>query len=366
MLLVGCGGLGSPCGLYLAAAGIGKIGLLDYDKVDTSNLHRQIVHSESTIGMQKTESALERLQTLNSNLQYEVISSKLSRANAVDIIEKFDIVVDGSDNAPTRYMVSDACVISKKPLVSGAALKFEGQLTTYNYDENTPCYRCLFPSPPPAHTVTNCSDGGVLGVVPGIIGSLQALEVIKIALGMKPSYAGRMLLFDGLGGQFREVKIRNKKVDCAACGTNPTINRELIDYEKFCGTPACEQARMQNILTLDERITCREYKSILDQKQSHLLIDVRPSVQANIVKLENAINIPLETIVKGEGLKQIEHLIEEKSVKQVYFMCRRGIASQQACRVVKERLNFDSVEFKDVIGGITSWSEEIDPSVPVY
>lgn len=366
VLLIGCGGLGSPCGLYLAAAGIGKIGLLDHDKVDSSNLHRQIVHTESTLGVPKTESAKKTLEALNSTLQYETISTKLSQHNAVDIIEKFDVIVDGSDNAPTRYMVSDACVISKKPLVSGAALKFDGQITTYNYDKSTPCYRCLFPMPPPANTVTNCSDGGVLGVIPGIIGSLQALEVIKIALGRKPSYAGQMLLFDGLKGQFREIKLRERKLDCVACGTNASITRQLVDYEKFCGTPACDVAKMQNILAPDERITCKEYKAIYDQNEPHLLIDVRPSLQANIVKLENSINIPLDQIVRGDGLQQINNLVKEKSAKSVYFMCRRGIASQQACRFVKENFPQNSIQCKDIIGGITAWSEEVDPSVPVY
>ncbi|XP_074602916.1 ubiquitin-like activating enzyme 4 [Brevipalpus obovatus] len=367
VLIVGCGGLGSPCSYYLAAAGIGKIGLVDHDKVEISNLHRQIVHSEATLGMEKSVSAKKSLESLNSSVEYQTISHRLTRSNAVEIIENYDIIVDGSDNAPTRYMVSDASCVAGKPLVSGAALKFDGQLTTYHYDENTPCYRCLFPSPPNPNTVTNCSDGGVLGVIPGIIGSLQALEVIKIALGKRPSYAGKMLLFDGLGGEFRDIVIRNRQKDCIACGDNPTITRDLIDYEQFCGTPLCDQSQSLKILAPEERISCHDYKKILDQNEPHLLIDVRPALQANIVKLDNAINIPLDQLVRGDGLQRIEDLADSgpEPIKKIYFICRKGNASQQACRFAQETLG-QSYELKDIVGGMTSWSNEVDSSVPVY
>lgn len=368
ILIVGAGGLGCPAGLYLTAAGFGKIGFIDNDLVDRSNLHRQVLHNEERVGMPKVDSALKTLGPLNSSINLEAIPTRIDRTNALSIIENYNLVLDATDNAMTRYLLSDACVILKKPLISGAALRFEGQMTVYNFDANTPCYRCLFPNPPPPGTVTNCSDGGVLGVVPGIIGSLQALEAIKIAIGQKPSYAGQMLLFDGLNGVFRNIKLRGKKADCISCGTGAVIGPELIDYEAFCGTPACSGGL--KILDQTERVSCQAYKnSVLDGNVRHLLIDVRPKVQTDMSKVDHAIPISLEQFMKGDGIQVLNDMLEkEVEVKSVYVMCRRGNASQKAVRFLKDnidRIDVD-VEIKDIIGGIEAWSAEVDPTVPVY
>lgn len=375
VLVVGAGGLGCPSSLYLTAAGIGRLGLIDSDVVDTSNLHRQTLHSEATIGQPKTDSAVDRLRQLNSNVEFEKHQVRLSAENAMNIIKNYDIVIDGTDNPMARYLLSDVCVLLKKPMVSGSALQWEGQLTVYNYDEDTPCYRCLFPKPPAPGTVTNCADGGVIGVVPGIIGNIQALEAIKIAAGLKPSYAGTLLLFDGLTGQFRKVELRKRKDDCVSCGNNPTITKELIDYDAFCGIK-CDSAQQLKILEPEERVTVEEYKQVLDSNEPHLLIDVRPQLQQDIVKLDNAISIPLGQIVKGDGIDKITTLIGEKLdqtsdvKKKIFFMCRRGNASQKAVRELKNRLGTkiedDNLEIKDVIGGISKWGEKIDPEMPMY
>ncbi|XP_053200513.1 adenylyltransferase and sulfurtransferase MOCS3-like [Panonychus citri] len=368
VLIVGCGGLGCPCAIYLAAAGVGKIGLVDHDKVELSNLHRQILHTESRVGTSKAASVKESLNQLNSNLSITIYDTKFDQTNAIDIVKEYDVIVDATDNAPTRYLINDAAVINNKPLVSGAALRFEGQLTVYHYDSKTPCYRCLFPKPPPPGTVTNCSDGGVLGVIPGIIGSLQSLEVIKMITGLGTSYAGKMLLYDGLTGSIRNVKLREKCSNCAVCGDSPTIDGQLIDYEQFCGTPMCDDGKILKILTPEERITCQEYKeTIVDTNTPHLLIDVRSSLQASIVKLPNAINLPLDVINRPNGLDSIKELIDSKKVDKVFFMCRRGNASQKACRLVKDNLvNCHLIQFKDIIGGITAWAKEIDQQIPIY
>lgn len=370
VLVVGCGGLGCPASLYLAAAGIGRIGLLDNDVVETSNLHRQILHNQLRIGRPKTESAVESLNALNSNVVLEPINIRLNRTNASDIISKYDIIIDGTDNPMTRYLLSDVCVLNKKPLVSGSALRFDGQLTVYNYDSNTPCYRCLFPTPPPSGTVTNCSDGGVLGVVPGIIGSLQALEAIKIAIGQRPTYAGQLLLFNGLNSEFRNVKIRGKGKDCISCGPNSTIGPELIDYDAFCGVQ-CPQNTSLKILEPEERMTAEEYKTrYLDANNEHLLIDVRPRLQADITKLDNAINIPLEELQKDNGIELIEDLIDQQikrnSSAKVVMMCRRGNASQKAVRLLKSKIKNDKIDVKDIIGGLEKWAKDVDQTFPMY
>ena len=368
VLIVGVGGLGCPASLYLTAAGFGKIGLIDADSVDLSNLHRQVLHRENGIGTLKTQSALNNLSGLNSNVDFETFETRLSRENALDIIKKFDIVIDATDNVIARYLISDACVLTGKPLVSGSALRFDGQLTVYNYDSSTPCYRCLFPSPPPPGTVTNCSDGGVLGVVPGIIGSIQAMEAIKIAVGLKPSYAGSMLLMDGLSGVFRSIKIRSKKDDCIACSEKRTLTAELMDYETFCGTQSCPQQQGLKILLPFERISVMDYKSeILDKETDHILIDVRPKLEQDIVKLPHSVTLPLGDLTKGvEGLKLVQEFLETK--KSVYVMCRRGNASQRAVRFLKD--NLPPVEgrddIKDLVGGLEAWAKDVDTSIPSY
>ena len=368
VLIVGCGGLGCPASLYLTAAGIGKIGLIDADKVEISNLHRQVLHTEDRVGLPKTESAIQSLSKLNHNVDLEPITTKLTRTNAIDIISKYDIIVDATDNVVARYLINDACVLSGKPLVSGSALRFDGQLAVYNYNQTSPCYRCLFPTPPPAGTVTNCSDGGVIGVVPGIIGSLQALETIKIAAGLEPAYAGILLLFDGRSGQFRNIKIRSKKPDCAVCSENATIGKELIDYEQFCGTPVCSTGL--SILLPFERLSVTEYKEqVMDVKKDHILIDVRPKVEQDIVKLDHSETIPLAELTNGrEGIERVSKLLSQAGTNNIYVICRRGNASQKAVRFLKDNLAMsgDDLEIKDLVGGITAWREQIDSSIPSY
>lgn len=370
VLIIGCGGLGCPAGIYLAAAGIGKIGLVDDDRVEKSNLHRQVLHNEHTVGISKVKSALKALQALNSNIQVVTHETRLNRQNAIGIIENYDAVIDATDNALSRYLISDACVLKNKPLISGSALRFEGQLTVYHYNETTPCYRCLFPNPPPPGTVTNCSDGGVLGVVPGIIGSLQALEAIKIALGERPTYAGKLLLFDALAPteSFKTIQIREKKKDCISCGSNPTIGPDLVDYEAFCGIPACSVPF--EILDPADRISWHHYKQVLDNKEPHILIDVRAKVQAEITKLPNATNISLNLILKGEGTQILEDLISDhlpnSKPAHVYIMCRRGIASQKALKYFKELFKEDEVRLRDIRNGLEGYVKEIDSDFPMY
>ncbi|KAJ3274437.1 hypothetical protein HDV01_003041 [Terramyces sp. JEL0728] len=297
VLVVGAGGLGSPVLLYLAAAGVGKLGIVDYDNLETSNLQRQIAHSEKHVGTPKVESAKSTVQNLNSNTKVETYNLLIDKSNAMEIVRDFDVVVDATDNVATRYLLNDACVFLKKPLVSAGALRMDGQLTVYNHNGG-PCYRCVFPTPPPAETVTNCNDGGVLGVITGIMGSIQALEVLKIITGMESSYVQKMLLFDGISGSFRQIKIRPRNPKCQACGDQPTIT-ELIDYVQFCGAGAHDKTQSLNILDDKHRITVYDYKNIRESKQEHILLDVRERVQFDICSLENAVHIPFANLNKN-------------------------------------------------------------------
>lgn len=253
VLIVGCGGLGCPVAQYLAAAGVGRLGLLDYDEVELSNLHRQVLHGEEDQGQAKALSAARAVKRLNSAVECVPYHLQLSPENALQLIQQYDIVADCSDNVPTRYLVNDACVLSGKPLVSASALRMEGQLTVYNYCGG-PCYRCLYPVPPPPETVTNCSDGGVLGVVPGIMGCLQALEVLKIASGRGSSCGQQLMMFDAQDARFRSIKLRPKQAGCAVCGQTPTVT-QLLDYEAFCGSAATDKCRRLRLLSRDQRIS---------------------------------------------------------------------------------------------------------------
>lgn len=265
ILIVGAGGLGAPAALYLAAAGIGQLGIVDYDVVELNNLHRQVIHNQERVGMMKSESARITVNSLNALCKCIPYHVALTPENAMDIIREYDIVLDCTDNAATRYLLNDACVLSGKPLVSGSALRMEGQLTVYNFD-GSPCYRCLFPTPPPAASVTNCGDGGVLGCVPGMIGCLQAMEAMKIAICLAGGNnrhmevcAGKMLLFDGMRTSIRTVKLRQRRTDCVVCGDQPSV-RHLIDYEEFCGSRACDKTAQLQILDDDERISVQVCK----------------------------------------------------------------------------------------------------------
>jgi adenylyltransferase/sulfurtransferase len=320
VLIVGCGGLGCPAAQYLAAAGIGHIGLVDYDTVELGNLHRQVLHSEKGIGEQKATSVAESLKSLNSNVTYTTHHLLLDNKNALQIIKEYDIIVDCTDNVATRYLLNDSCVLLKKPLVSGSALRFEGQLTVYNY-KGGPCYRCIFPSPPPPQTVTNCSEGGVLGVVPGIIGSLQALEVLKISSKIGECHSQKLLLFDGLSGRFRSIQLRGRRHDCAVCGDNPTIT-ELIDYPVFCGSCPDDKGLTVDVLEQKDRMTCEEYKALVDSGSPHVLVDVREEVQYSICSLPHSINIPISAI--GGPTEQEKVAVE---VPKLHRCLERMVAS---------------------------------------
>ncbi|NXX03001.1 MOCS3 sulfurtransferase, partial [Larus smithsonianus] len=375
VLVVGCGGLGCPLAQYLAAAGVGRLGLVDHDVVETSNLHRQVLHGEARRGLPKAVSAAAALRLLNSTVQYVPYCGALSPRTALELVRQYDIIADCSDNVPTRYLVNDACVLAGKPLVSGSALRLEGQLVVYNY-QGGPCYRCLFPKPPPPETVTNCADGGVLGVVPGIMGCIQALEVLKIASGMGSSFNQFMLMFDAREGRFRNIKLRPKKADCAVCGDNPTVTC-LQDYEAFCGSSATDKCRTLHLLSSKDRVSVEEYKKLMDEQVPHVLLDVRPQVEVDICRLVHAVHIPLSKLEEKdeECLENLEKRICEEKQRTngqtsfpVYVVCKLGNDSQKAVRILQELpvKEFGSVLAKDIKGGLMAWASKIDPTFPQY
>ncbi|NXD75247.1 MOCS3 sulfurtransferase, partial [Halcyon senegalensis] len=375
VLVVGCGGLGCPLAQYLAAAGVGRLGLVDHDVVETSNLHRQVLHGEARRGLPKAISAAAALRLLNSTVQYVPYCGALSPRTALELVRQYDVIADCSDNVPTRYLVNDACVLAGKPLVSGSALRLEGQLVVYNY-QGGPCYRCLFPKPPPPETVTNCADGGVLGVVPGIVGCIQALEVLKIASGMGSSFNQFMLMFDAREGRFRNIKLRPKKPDCAVCGDNPSVTF-LQDYEAFCGSSATDKCRTLHLLSSKDRISVEEYKKLLDEQVPHVLLDVRPQVEVDICRLVHAVHIPLSKLEEKdeEYLEYLEKRICEEKQRTngqtsfpIYVVCKLGNDSQKAVRILQELSvkEFGSVLAKDIKGGLMAWANKIDPTFPQY
>ncbi|XP_052506881.1 adenylyltransferase and sulfurtransferase MOCS3 [Budorcas taxicolor] len=371
VLIVGCGGLGCPLAQYLAAAGVGRLGLVDYDVVEASNLARQVLHGEALAGRAKVFSAAAALRRLNSAVECVPYAQALTPATALDLVRRYDVVADCSDNAPTRYLVSDACVLAGRPLVSASALRFEGQLTVYHYGGG-PCYRCVFPRPPPAETVTSCADGGVLGAVTGVLGCLQALEVLKTAAGLGPSYSGRLLLFDALRGDFRCIRLRRRRPDCAACGERPTVT-DLQDYESFCGSSATDKCRSLRLLSPEERISVMDYKRLLDSGSPHLLLDVRPQVEVDICRLPHALHIPLKRLERkdAESLKVLEEAIregkqgaQEGASVPIYVICKLGNDSQKAVKILQSWADVDSV--KDVVGGLMAWAAKIDGTFPQY
>lgn len=375
VLIVGCGGLGCPVAQYLAAAGIGRLGLLDYDTVELSNLHRQVLHGEENQDQAKALSAANAVKRLNSTVQCVPYHLQLSSENALQLIQQYDIVADCSDNVPTRYLVNDACVLSGKPLVSASALRMEGQLTVYNY-RGGPCYRCLYPVPPPPETVTNCSDGGVLGVVPGIMGCFQALEVLKIASGHGSSCGQQLVMFDAQDARFRSIKLRPKQAGCAVCGENPSVT-QLVDYEAFCGSAATDKCRKLNLLSRDQRITVQDYKSIIDSGEPHLLLDVRPLVEVDICHLPFSLNIPLSSLEERksdhirllqERISQLQQQMEGDRRPPVYVICKLGNDSQKAVQVMEKMSGseVDSITVKDISGGLMAWAKRIDPTFPQY
>ncbi len=351
VLTIGAGGLGAPLAMYLAAAGVGTLGIVDFDVVDESNLQRQIIHGTSDVGRPKMESARDRIKDINPNVNVEGFEEPLSSENALDIFKDFDIIVDGTDNFPTRYLVNDASVLSGKPNVYGSIFRFEGQASVF-YAEEGPCYRCLYPEPPPPGLVPSCAEGGVLGILPAAIGTIQATETVKLILGIGEPLIGRLLLYDALGMGFREMKLR-KDPNCPVCGENPTVT-ELIDYQEFCGIPQAQAA--ESVDDLPE-ITVRELKEKLDAGEEVAVLDVREPHEYEVANLEvqGAKLIPL-----GELPNRLSELNQNDEVA-VY--CKTGGRSAKAVKTLQDA-GFGNVY--NVEGGITAWSEEIDPSIPKY
>ena len=353
VLCIGTGGLGSPVSLYLAAAGVGKLGLIDFDVVDKSNLQRQIAHGESTVGKLKVESAKTRIADLNSDVEVITYNERLTSENAMRIFADWDIIVDGTDNFPTRYLANDACVLLKKPYVYGCILRFEGQVSVFD-SRTGPCYRCLYPEPPPPGLVPSCAEGGVLGVLCGIIGGLQTNEAIKLILEKGDNLNGRLVVFDALALKFREMKLRKDK-NCPICGDNPTIT-ELIDYEQFCGIP---QAAEEVSADEDLEITPETVKQMLDSGRNFKLIDVRGQGEYEICRINGSTLIPLDIIEE----RNIDKLNGLQKSDEIVLHCKAGVRSMKAAKALID-LGFTNV--KSMRGGIEEWSEKIDPSVPRY
>lgn len=342
VLCIGAGGLGSPAALYLAAAGVGKIGIVDLDDVDLTNLQRQILHGTKDVGRKKLDSARDRLRDINPHIDIALHQCRLSAANAAELIADYDIVVDGSDNFPTRYLSNDVCVFARKPNIYGAVFRFDGQSTVFGPHLGGPCYRCLFPDPPPPESVPNCAQAGVLGVLPGIIGMIQAIEAIKLILGTGESLIGRLLHFDALKMKFREFNVR-RDPQCPVCGDHPTITAP-IDYEQFCGTAPDVPA-----------VSVQELKRKLDAREPIQLIDVREPFESEIAKIDDARLIPL-----GELPARLQEL-DRESCTVVH--CHTGRRSAEAVQLLRGS-GFPNVFNLD--GGIDKWSDEIDPTVQKY
>src|ERR1700732_328262 len=342
VLCIGAGGLGSPAALYLAAAGVGKIGIVDLDDVDLSNLQRQILHGTKDVGRKKLHSARDRLRDINPNIDVAPHECRLSAANAADIIADYEIVIDGSDNFPTRYLSNDVCVFARRPNIYGSIFRFDGQSTVFAPHLGGPCYRCLFPEPPAPGTIPNCAEAGVLGVLPGIIGMVQAIEAIKLILGVGETLVGRLLHFDALKMKFREFNVR-RDLECPICGERPTIT-EPIDYDQFCGTTADVPA-----------ISVHELKRKLDARETIQLIDVREPFEFEIARIDGAKLIPLGQLA--------DRLHELKRNSHTVVHCHRGPRSAQAVEMLR-RAGFAHVY--NLEGGIDAWADEIDPATQKY
>src|SRR6185503_2169181 len=350
VLCIGAGGLGSPIAMYLAAAGIGKIGLLDFDTVDFSNLQRQIIHSTADVGRPKTESAKETIQGINPGVQVVMHNTRISSENALEIIGQYDIVVDGTDNFPTRYLTNDACVLLKKPNVYGSIFRFEGQASVFAPHLGGPCYRCLYPEPPPPGMVPSCAEGGVLGVLPGVIGCIQATEILKLALGKGSSLIGRLLLFNALDMKFRELKLR-RDPQCPLCGENPSITK-LIDYEMFCGI----LPEPTNPSANPDEVDVQEMKRALDNPKLNIkVIDVRDPDEYQIAHVKGTQLLPMSELQ--------QRFTELDPNQQYYIHCHHGGRSMRVLQFLRQQ-GFKYL--KNVHGGIDAWSEQIDSNVPKY
>jgi len=348
VLCIGTGGLGSPLLLYLAAAGVGRIGIVDFDIVDFSNLQRQVIHGTSWVGKPKIESAKNRILEINPFCQVDLFETRLSSENALDILRPYDVIIDGTDNFPTRYLVNDACVLLNKPNVYGSIFRFEGQATVFNY-QGGPNYRDLYPEPPPPGMVPSCAEGGVLGILPGIIGIIQATEAVKIIMGKGRTLSGRLLLYNALEMSFRELKLRPNPV-------RPVIEK-LIDYEQFCGIPQAKAIEEKGVM---QEMTVQELKQILDNHaEEYLLVDVRNPNEYEIGKIPNSVLIPLPDIEQGKGIDQVKSLLNGH---KLIVHCKAGMRSAKALGLLQEA----GIEGINLKGGILAWSQEIDPSVPQY
>lgn len=354
VLLIGTGGLGSPLALYLTAAGIGRLGLVDYDVVDETNLQRQVIHRTSDVGKPKLESAAAKLSDMNPYIVIEKHNTPLTSENALEIMRNYDVIIDGTDNFPTRYLVNDACVLLGKPNVYGSVFRFEGQVSVF-YAKEGPCYRCLFPEPPPPGLVPSCAEGGVLGILPGTIGTLQATEAIKLILGIGQPLIGRMLLYDALSMTFDTIRVR-KNPNCPVCSAQPSITA-LIDYEAFCGVPAHDRSdyKEKNAQHKVRSINVHDLKARLDAGAPVVIVDVREPHEWEISAIEGSLRIP-----KGQVVARAAEIPRDV---EVVVQCKSGIRSRDAILMLQE-LGFTNLV--NLVGGINAWAREIDPSLPIY
>ena len=343
VLCIGAGGLGAPLSLYLTAAGVGTLGLVDFDVVDASNLQRQVIYTTDDVGTSKLTAAKKRLQALNPNVNVVLHEERLTSQNALALFAQYDVIADGTDNFPTRYLVNDACVLTGKPNAYGSIFRFEGQLSVFGAKDG-PCYRCLYPEPPPPGLVPSCAEGGVLGVLPGAVGTMQAIEVLKLILGIGEPLVGRLVLFDALAMSWRTLKLK-KNANCPLCGTNPTI-KALIDYEQFCGLKEPAPALPE--------ISVEELKKRLDERGAFDLIDVREPHEYEIARIQGSKLIPLGTLP--------QRLAELDRSREYLVHCKMGGRSAKAVKLLREQ----GYKATNIAGGITAWSERIDPSVPTY
>ena len=350
ILLIGAGGLGSPLGLYLAAAGVGRLGIVDFDTVDVTNLQRQIIHRTEDVGRLKVESAKERINAINPDVEVTTFNTKISRDNIRGLIKDYDVVIDGTDNFPTRYLVNDACVFQKKPNVYGSIFRFDGQATVF-YPFKGPCYRCLYPEPPPPGMVPSCAEGGVLGVLPGIIGVIQATEAIKLILSTGQPLIGRLLIYNALAMSFREVKLR-RSPDCPVCGERPTV-KELIDYDEFCGLG--RSGHTQPVEHAEYDLGPAEVKQLLAQDSKTVLLDVREPHEYDIVHIEGSRLIPLSELHLRTN--------ELDTADTIVTYCHHGQRSLQAIQTLQR---FGFKKLKHLRGGIDAWATEVDPEMAQY
>jgi adenylyltransferase/sulfurtransferase len=350
VLCVGAGGLGSPALMYLAAAGVGTLGIVDFDVVDESNLQRQVIHGQSDIGRSKAESAKESVQEINPLVDVVLHTERLDSSNAMEIFAPYDLIIDGTDNFATRYLVNDACVLLGKPYVWGSIFRFDGQASVF-WAEHGPCYRCLYPEPPPPGMVPSCAEGGVLGVLCATIGSVQVNEALKLLMGIGDPMVGRLLVYDALELSFREIAVR-KDPNCPVCGDNPTVT-ELIDYEAFCGTVSDEAAEAAKGST----ITAAELKDLIDADKDFLLVDVREPAEYEIVKIPGSVLIPKGDIVSGQALATLPQ------DRPIVLHCKTGVRSAEALAALKQAGFRDATH---VQGGVIAWVNQIDPSLPSY